>query len=244
MHCKKKRLVAVRGASSFPPTHPPTYAYTPPTPSKKNQQDYLVAMLLETEDEGDGDGDAYDDEAALEVLQGYLPLTSTGDASSLEDALDVAGLRARLRGIVAGAAAEWERREVEARRLRSRSLSSSLASASRSGGGPSAPGEEETEEEGEGQQQAASSSLAEHAEALAFLQQLVPADAVGPEAVAFAFRVKCLCHRERAADLLLGMVAEGEGALAVLKEEMVRAAFEAMVGRCLLEAIDDDDDTN
>jgi hypothetical protein len=112
----------------------------------------------------------------------------------------------------------------------SRSGGGGQSGAAAAGGDGDGDGEGKRGEEG----QAAGSSLAEHAEALAFLEQLVPADVVGPEVVAYAFRVKCLCHQERAADFLLGLAAEGEGALAALGAEMVRVG---MISCCVLMAV-------
>jgi hypothetical protein len=182
-------------------------------------------MLIETDPDDKG-ADAYDDEAAREILRGYLPSAGGGGGggggTSL-DGLDVAGLREGLRTVVAAAEVERKRREQEARRLRS--LSSSLSSSlARSGGGGPLPssgrgGDGAAEEDEEGSSSSSSLAGEEHSEAVAFLAQLVP-EGTDREVVAYAFRVKCIGDRERAADLLLGLAGEG-GGLAALAEEKV-----------------------
>lgn len=200
-------------------------------------------MLTEEADDNESDSSsssyAYDDEAARGILGAYLQLGEEDDddgeaSSSALEALDVAGLRARLRGVVAEAAvAARERRAVEARRALS--LSSLASSLSRSGVGgeealePSdhaaaAAGAVE-EEEGDGDDD---SLMEQHGEALDFLVQLLP-EGTDPRVVAFAFRVKCLFDRDQAADLLLQVAGE-EGAMAALEAERVRVWVDAGCG--------------
>lgn len=193
-------------------------------------------MLLETDADADGaeearDGstistaDTYDDEVALEILKGYLPLED--DGAVLDARLDVTGLRAQLRGIAEEAAAERERQEQAARRTSALSLSRSRDGAEALSPPPPGSSSLTEEQEAEGRSESLAQHAARDAEALSFLEQLLP-DA-DPEVVDFVFCIKCLCSRERAADLLLGLAGDGK-ALASLGEEKVRVCLSAAPG--------------